>query len=117
MDNHHELEIQLDEGLHESGTRMKGVSEFDIPRLEQKLEAIGKRNRDALEVIGARVVGTAKKFEEMVTHHGIQKEKLNGNGGSPGLERSVSELSTSGRLRVSSNASSRNSEFARMSGL
>lgn len=115
LDNHHELEIQLDEGLHESGTRMKGVSEFDIPRLEQKLEAIGKRNRDALEVIGARVVGTAKKFDEMVTHHGAQKEKLNGNG--VGLERSVSELSTSGRLRVSSNASSRDSGFARMSGL
>ncbi|CZR60779.1 uncharacterized protein PAC_10675 [Phialocephala subalpina] len=124
LDNHHELETQLDEGLHESGTRIKGVSDFDIPRLEARLEAIGKRNRDALEVIGARVVGTAKKFDEMVTHHGQQKERLNGNGSGGervGLERSVSELpmggSVSGRLRVSSNASSRDSGFARMSGL
>jgi hypothetical protein len=67
-DSNHQLIhtiTQLDSELHDSGTRIRGISEYDIPRLE----AIEKRNRDALEVIGGRVLGTTKKFGEMVTKH------------------------------------------------
>jgi len=67
-DSNHQLLhtiTQLDSELHDSGTRIRGISEYDIPRLE----AIEKRNRDALEVIGGRVLGTTRKFGEMVTKH------------------------------------------------
>ncbi|KAE8440600.1 hypothetical protein EG329_007046 [Mollisiaceae sp. DMI_Dod_QoI] len=97
-DGNREMLFQLEEELHETGGRLRSISEFDIPRLE----ATGKRNRDALEVIGARVVGTAKKFDEMITHHS-QRKPLDS-----------SDL-FSGRLRGGSNASSRDAGGLRMS--
>lgn len=95
-DGNRDLLASLDEYLQDTSRRVRTLAEFDIPRLE----LLAKRNRDATEVIGGRVIGTSKKFDEMVTHHG---QKPNG------LDRS--ELMTaSGRLRKSSNASSTRSK-------
>jgi chromosome segregation ATPase len=94
LDGNREVLSQLDEELHESGTRIRGISEFDIPRLE----AIGKKNGDILEVIGARVIGTTKKFDEMVAHHSQHSQKSQKS-----LEHS--EV-LNRRLRGGSNASS-----------
>lgn len=87
-DGNREVLSQLSEQLFEDGTRIKGLSNFDIPRIE----AIGKRNRDILEVIGTRVIGTAKKFDEMMVLHS---------------QKHVDHReSLSGRIRGGSNASS-----------
>jgi predicted nucleic acid-binding Zn-ribbon protein len=114
---------QLDERLHDSGTRIIGITDIDLPRLEEtvkglegmvertmggNLKAVG-RNRDALSVIGARVIGTQKMFEEMVEAHAGREE-----GGSRSLEGSGilrpgfgdHRRMPSGRFRAGSNASS-----------
>jgi hypothetical protein len=96
-DGNREVLSQLEEELYQSGTRIKGISNFDIPRIE----AIGKRNRDILEVIGTRVVGTAKKFEELMALHSHKSSDHN-------------EL-LNGRLRNGSNASSSRDSVLRMS--
>ena len=62
-----------------------------------------RRQRDAVEVIGGRVIGTTKRFDEMVA--GVGK----GNGGGGGLGGSEI-LGMSGRLRGGSNASSTRSK-------
>jgi hypothetical protein len=97
----HEIDValeQLDERLHDSGTRIMGITDFDLPKLEEtvkglegmvertmggNLKAVG-RTRDALSVIGARVIGTQKTFEEMVEAHAAREE----GGGSRSLEGS-----------------------------
>jgi chromosome segregation ATPase len=85
---------QIDESLHDSHTRIMGISEFEIPRLEEgikELEALvereidggvreARRNGRMLGVIGARVVGTQKLFDEMVDNH-AHREDGNGGGG------------------------------------
>lgn len=96
-DGNREVLSQLSEQLFEDGTRIKGLSNFDIPRIE----AIGKRNRDILEVIGTRVIGTAKKFDEMMALHSQKPVDHSG--------------SLSGRLRGGSNASSSRDSGLRMS--
>ncbi|PBP22601.1 hypothetical protein BUE80_DR006483 [Diplocarpon rosae] len=92
-DSARELLSSLDEELQETGRRVRSMTEVEMPRLE----TLARRNRDAVEVIGGRVIGTVKKFDEMVTHHGQKPAN--------GLERS-DMLSASGRLRGGSNASS-----------
>ena len=113
-----------------------GISDFEIPRLEEGIRGLEalvereldggaketKRNGRMLGVIGARVVGTQKLFDEMVDVHGGREE--GGNGGrslegsgvlSPGggglgvLERHARgehRRLGSGRWRAHSNASS-----------
>jgi hypothetical protein len=123
----HEIDValeQLDERLHDSGTRIMGITDFDLPRLEEtvkglegmvertmsgNLKAVG-RTRDALGVIGARVIGTQKMFEEMVETHAAREE----GGGSRSLEGSGilrpglgdHRRMGSTRFRAGSNASS-----------
>jgi hypothetical protein len=123
----HEIDValeQLDERLHDSGTRIMGITDFDLPRLEGtvkglegmvertmggNLKAVG-RTRDALSVIGARVIGTQKMFEEMVEAHAAREE----GGGSRSLEGSGilrpglgdHRRMGSTRFRAGSNASS-----------
>ncbi|OWP00330.1 hypothetical protein B2J93_3741 [Marssonina coronariae] len=92
-DSARELLSSLDEELQETGRRVRSITEIEMPRLE----TLARRNRDAVEVIGGRVIGTAKKFDEMVAHHGQKPANA--------LERS-DMLSASGRLRGGSNASS-----------
>ena len=93
------LSSSLDEDLSETSRRVRGIAEFEIPRLEVLL----RRQRDAVEVIGGRVIGTTKRFDEMVA--GVGK----GNGGGGGLGGSEI-LGMSGRLRGGSNASSTRSK-------
>ncbi|KAG4432063.1 hypothetical protein IFR05_012458 [Cadophora sp. M221] len=97
------LNGQLDDELQEMGRRVRGIAEYEIPRLE----ALARRQRDAVEVIGGRIVGTTKRFDEMVANFG------KGPGGSGamtgGLEKSEL-LGMSGRLRGGSNASSTRSK-------
>ncbi|CZT12911.1 uncharacterized protein RCO7_09291 [Rhynchosporium graminicola] len=100
------LSSQLDDDLQETARRVRGIAEYEIPRLE----ALAKRQRDALEVIGGRVIGTSKKFGEMVANVG--KGSGGGGGGlNGGLDKSeILGLSMSGRLRGGSNASSTRSK-------
>jgi len=104
-----------------------GISDFDLPRLEEMVKGLEgsvervmggnlkavRRNHDALSVIGARVVGTQRKFDEMVEAHG-EWEDGGGNGGrslegsgilSQGARPDHRRLG-SGRFRTHSNASS-----------
>ncbi|KAI9048849.1 hypothetical protein LZ554_006707 [Drepanopeziza brunnea f. sp. 'monogermtubi'] len=99
-----ELLASLDEELHATGRRVRAMTEFEIPRLE----AIAKKSRDAVEVIGGRVIGTTKKFDEMVAHHGQKHQPNHNNNNGLLLDRSEMLLmssSASGRLRKGSNAS------------
>jgi chromosome segregation ATPase len=118
----HTLE-QLDESLHDSGTRIMGISDFDLPRLEETVKGLegmveramggnlkaARRNRDALSVIGARVVGTQKKFDEMVEAHGEWEDggrSMEGSGVLSAGGRPEHRRFRSGRFRALSNASS-----------
>ncbi|KAH7416734.1 hypothetical protein BKA64DRAFT_717607 [Cadophora sp. MPI-SDFR-AT-0126] len=92
------LSSQLDDEISEIGRRVRGIAEFEIPRLE----VLMRRQRDAVEVIGGRVIGTTKRFDEMVAGVG----KGAGNGGLGGSEI----LGMGGRLRGGSNASSTRSK-------
>jgi hypothetical protein len=59
----------LDEGLHDLGTRIRGISEYDLPRVEEEIKShvrVSKRQNDSLTVIGGRIIGTQNKFDEMV---------------------------------------------------
>lgn len=125
---------QLDESLHDNGTRIRGISEYDIPRMETEIRTLdqslersirtSERSKDALTVIGGRIIGTSKKFGEMVD--AAQRGELEnghglGNGGGHGIGHSPQnslrgsrilgsvkgELGMgSGRFRRASNASS-----------
>ncbi|PBP15534.1 hypothetical protein BUE80_DR013731 [Diplocarpon rosae] len=93
---HHTLDsLHRATGAVDAAVRVNSaaIAQVEMPRLE----TLARRNRDAVEVIGGRVIGTVKKFDEMVTHHGQKPAH--------GLERSEM-LSASGRLRGGSNASS-----------
>ncbi|KAL3425858.1 hypothetical protein PVAG01_02649 [Phlyctema vagabunda] len=81
---------QLDESINQNEIRIQGISEFEIPRLEWQLT----KNYDALHIIGARVIGTSKRFEEAVREHS------NGHHPGKGSHQLV------GRLRSSSNTRS-----------
>ena len=84
---------QLDESIHDNGTRIRGISEYDVPRLETNIKGIDttldrltqsnvnatQRNREALEVIGGRVVGTWKKFDELVEAHAARSKNHEGS--------------------------------------
>lgn len=117
----------IDSAMHDSGTRIMGISDFDLPRLEEMVKGLEgsvervmggnlkavRRNHDALSVIGARVVGTQRKFDEMVEALG-EWEEGGGNGGkslegsgilSQGGRPDHRRLG-SGRFRAHSNASS-----------
>ncbi|KAL5322295.1 hypothetical protein ACEPPN_010267 [Leptodophora sp. 'Broadleaf-Isolate-01'] len=96
------LSGQLEDELQEMGRRVRGIAEFEIPRLE----ALARRQRDAVEVIGGRIVGTTKRFDEMVANFG---KGPGGSGAGGGLEKSEL-LGMSGRLRGGSNASSTRSK-------
>lgn len=89
---------QLDESLHDNGTRIRGISEYDIPRMETEMRTLdasleraiktGERSKDALTVIGGRIIGTSKRFGEMVD--AAQRGELehghgNGHGGNGGV--------------------------------
>ncbi|KAN0122060.1 hypothetical protein V8E51_000386 [Hyaloscypha variabilis] len=79
---------QIDESLHDSNTRLMGISDFEIPRVEQGIKELegliereldgsvreAKKNGSMLGVIGARVVGTQKLFDEMVENHERREE-------------------------------------------
>jgi len=83
---------QLEGSIHDSRTRIMGISEFDLPRLEGMLKGlegtveramngnlkVAGRNRDALSVIGARIIGTQKIFDEMVEAHSGHDEDSHG---------------------------------------
>jgi chromosome segregation ATPase len=114
---------QLDESLHDSGTRIMGISDFDLPRLEETVKGLEgmvertmagnlkatRRNRDALSVIGARVVGTQRKFDEMVEAHGEWEDggrSMEGSGVLSGGGRPEHRRLGSSRFRAPSNASS-----------
>jgi hypothetical protein len=59
----------MDEGIHDVGTRIRGVSEYDLPRLEDEIKShirISRRQNDGLAVIGGRIIGTQNKYEEMI---------------------------------------------------
>ncbi|CAG8955761.1 hypothetical protein HYFRA_00011629 [Hymenoscyphus fraxineus] len=139
---------QLDESIHDNGTRIRGISEYDIPRMETEIQTLdqsverlietsnrtGERHKDALMVIGGRIIGTSKKFGEMVD--AAQKGELDnghghGHGHSHGSHKTVhapdngqspqptrgsrilgtakAETGGSGRFRRPSNASTRDS--------
>jgi predicted nucleic acid-binding Zn-ribbon protein len=91
---------QIDESLHDSNTRLMGISDFELPRIEQGVKELEglvereldggvretRRNGSMLGVIGARVVGTQKLFDEMVDSHERRAREEGHGGGGRSLE-------------------------------
>jgi chromosome segregation ATPase len=117
---------QLDESCHDNGTRIRGISEFAFPKIENEMKGIQtnlerllhsnvdglEKTRDALEVIGSRIVGTSRKFDDLVDavragddvgdHISHSKALAGGNGKVPGEHRILAGK----RSRAGSNGSS-----------
>jgi predicted nucleic acid-binding Zn-ribbon protein len=91
---------QIDESLHDSNTRLMGISDFELPRIREavkELESLVERELDGglretrrngtrLGVIGAKVLGTKKLFDELVEAYASREE---GGNGSRSLEGSM----------------------------
>ncbi|KAF7896564.1 hypothetical protein EAF00_006578 [Botryotinia globosa] len=116
---------QLDELAHDSGTRIRGISDYTFPKIETELRGIHttlerlthnnidglRRTRDSLAVIGAKIAGTSRKFDDLVDavhssddldHLTHSKTLVGGNGKVPGEHRILGTR----RSRGGSNASS-----------
>ncbi|TGO84400.1 hypothetical protein BPOR_0509g00070 [Botrytis porri] len=116
---------QLDELAHDNGTRIRGISDYTFPKIETELRGIhttlerlthnnidGLRlTRDSLAVIGAKIAGTSRKFDDLVDavhssddldHLAHSKTLVGGNGKIPGEHRILGTR----RSRGGSNASS-----------
>ncbi|KAE9381915.1 hypothetical protein N431DRAFT_425484 [Stipitochalara longipes BDJ] len=106
---------QIDESLHDTNTRLMGISDFEIPRIEHGIKDLeglvereldggvreSRRNGSMLGVIGARVMGTQKLFDEMVDNH-ERREEVHTGGRSlegSGVLTPSAHLSAGGSLR------------------
>ncbi|TGO26904.1 hypothetical protein BPAE_0051g00390 [Botrytis paeoniae] len=126
---------QLDELAHDNGTRIRGISDYTFPKIETELRGIHttlerlthnnidglRRTRDSLAVIGAKIAGTSRKFDDLVDavhssddldHLAHTKTLVGGNGKIPGEHRILGTR----RSRGGSNASSTKDGLA-LSGL
>ncbi|PQE09628.1 hypothetical protein CJF32_00007099 [Rutstroemia sp. NJR-2017a WRK4] len=121
---------QLDESSHDNGTCIRGISEYAFPKIENEMKGIQTnlerlfhsnvdglgKTRDALEVIGSRIVGTSRKFDDLVDavrtggdvgdHMSHSKALAGGNGKVPGEHR----ILASKRSRAGSHGSSSRDE-------
>ncbi|KAA8571367.1 hypothetical protein EYC84_001371 [Monilinia fructicola] len=115
---------QLDELSHDNGTRIRGISDFVFPKIESEMKGIHstlerlthnnvdglRRTRDALAVIGTKIAGTSRKFDDLVDavhssddlDHSSPSKTFGGNGKVPGELRILGTR----RSRGGSNASS-----------
>ncbi|KAF7855349.1 hypothetical protein EAF04_010093 [Stromatinia cepivora] len=116
---------QLDELAHDNGTRIRGISDYAFPKIETEMRGIHnslerlthnnidglRRTRDALAVIGTKIAGTSRKFDDLVDavhssddldHLSHSKTLVGGNGKIPGEHRILGTR----RSRGGSNASS-----------
>ncbi|KAI9642655.1 hypothetical protein NHQ30_008386 [Ciborinia camelliae] len=116
---------QLDELSHDNGTRIRGISDYVFPKIEAEMRGIHttlerlthnnidglRRTRDSLAVIGTKIVGTSRKFDDLVDavhssddldHLTHSKTLVGGNGKIPGEHRILGTR----RSRGGSNASS-----------
>ncbi|ATZ49551.1 hypothetical protein BCIN_04g06830 [Botrytis cinerea B05.10] len=116
---------QLDELAHDNGTRIRGISDYTFPKIETEMRGIHttlerlthnnidglRRTRDSLAVIGAKIAGTSRKFDDLVDavhssddldHLTHSKTLVGGNGKIPGEHRILGTR----RSRGGSNASS-----------
>ncbi|ESZ90888.1 hypothetical protein SBOR_8729 [Sclerotinia borealis F-4128] len=71
---------QLDELSHDNGTRIRGISDYVFPKIESEMRGFHttlerlthnnidglRRTRDALAVIGTKIAGTSRKFDDLV---------------------------------------------------
>ncbi|QSZ31948.1 hypothetical protein DSL72_001517 [Monilinia vaccinii-corymbosi] len=115
---------QLDESSHDNGTRLRGISDFVFPNIESEIKGIHgtlerlthnnvdglRRTRDALAVIGTKIAGTSRKFDDLVdavhssddVDHPSPSKAWGGNGKVPGENRILGTR----RSRGGSNSSS-----------
>lgn len=126
---------QLDILAHDNGTRIRGISDYTFPKIEREMRGIHttlerlthnnvdglRRTRHALAVIGSKIAGTSRKFDDLVDavhsadgveHLSQSKVLVGGNGKIPGENRILATK----RSRGGSNASSSKDEPA-LSGL
>jgi chromosome segregation ATPase len=113
---------QIDESLHDSNTRLMGMSDFELPRIEQGIKELEnlmereldgglretRRNGTRLGVIGAKVLGTKKLFDELVDAHAHRED----GGGSAG--RSVEGSAVLGHVGGTGSIGHGRGEFRRL---